>query len=97
MSENNNREYSQNSNKKVRAPPVKIAYYVQNMAGRKTNSIKVILAIMSQFDKRDIMQFARKYRRCFNNEDVRHIANMIYSIPMKNIERSARQLLDTVV
>lgn len=74
--------------------PVKIAYYVQNMTKKEKDSRKVILTIISQFNNRDIKEFANKYRSCFNESDVRMVASLIYSIPIKALKRSMEQLIE---
>jgi len=81
--------------RRIRTSPIRIAYYVQNMSKIETDQRKIILAIMSQFDKKDVMEFARKYKYCLNNDSVRHTANLISSIPEKALRKSI--LLDSIL
>lgn len=68
------------------ASPEKIAYYVQRMLEKKMETKEIIYIISSQFGD-DVREFAKMYRYCFYMEDVRHIANLIYNIPKKNLDK----------
>lgn len=66
---------------KDRASPVKIAYYIQNIAKKDPDPKKIILIIASRFDKRDIKTFAKRYKYCINEDNVKRIARIIFSTP----------------
>lgn len=82
---------------KVRASPAKIAYYVQHISEKEHDERKIVFVIVSQFDKRDIREFAKKYKDCCTADNVRHIANLIYSIPYKDLKRAIDSLLKSDV
>jgi len=88
---------SKNDEEKVRASPIKIAYYVQNLSKNESDIRKIIFAIRSQFDSKDIREFARKYRHCLNDDSVRRVADMMSSIPTKRMEKVMNQLLEAAV
>ena len=75
-----------------RTSPVKIAYYVQRMFENKMETKEIILIISDQFGDTDVREFAKMYRYCFYS-DIRRIANLIYTIPKKNIDMA----METVV
>lgn len=89
VKKNNNSEGIRQRN----ASAVKIAYYVQRMLEKNMGTKEIILIITSQFNNKDVKEFAKKYRRCFYRDDIRRIANMMYSIPKKNIDEA----MDTVL
>lgn len=68
--------------------PVKVAYYIQRMLEEKMEAKEIILMLSSQFNKKDLKKFADKYRYCFYREDIRRIANMIYNIPQKDMDKA---------
>lgn len=63
----------------------KIAYYVQGLCKKKAELGNIILVIKSQFSDYDIREFADKYYMCSNDDNVRHVANLLRSISSKNI------------
>jgi len=80
-----------NDEEKVRASPTKIAYYVQNLSKNEEDIRKIIFVINSQFDNKDIREFAIKYRHCLNDDSVRRVANLISSISAKRMEKVMNQ------
>jgi hypothetical protein len=70
------------------ASPVKIAYYIQRMLEKKMDRKEILLMVLSQFNKKDLKRFADVYRYCFYIEDIRRIANLIYNIPKKNMDKA---------
>lgn len=92
MNRNTGTQYD--SKDKIRASPTKIAYYVQNMAEKNIEPGKIILMLTSRFDRRDIRHFAMKYKYCFNEDHVRKVANLIYAMPGKVLDKSMERLLD---
>src|SRR3989344_5609279 len=79
------------------ASPVKIAYYVQRMLEKKVGIKEIILIISDQFSNDDIREFAKMYRYCFYREDIRHIANLIYHIPKKNMNETMNTVLHDIL
>lgn len=65
----------------------KIAYYVQGLFKGKVDMRNVILVVKSQFYDNNIKEFADKYYRCSNDDNVRHIANSLRSISPKDINK----------
>jgi hypothetical protein len=65
----------------------KIAYYVQGLCKEKVDVGNVILVVKSQFSDNDIKKFAEKYYKCSNDENVRHVANLLRSISPKDINK----------
>jgi hypothetical protein len=65
----------------------KIAYYVQGLCKEKVDIGDAILVVKSQFSDNDIKKFAEKYYKCFNDENVRHVANLLRSISSKDISK----------
>lgn len=89
--ENVNKIVNREDNKeciKNRASPVKIAYYIQRMTEKQMNIKEILLILSSQFERKDLRKFAESYRYCFYIEDIRRIANLIYNIPRKNMDRA---------
>lgn len=82
---------------KIRASPAKIAYYVQHISEKERDERKIVFAIASQFDNRDIGEFAKKYKDYCTVDNVRHIANLLYSIPYKDLKRAIDGLLKSNV
>lgn len=76
--------------KKKDASPIKIAFYIQNMLDKKIDIKEVMLIISSQFNKESLAQFAETYKDCSYIDDIRHIANIIYSIPPKDINKALK-------
>lgn len=74
--------------KKIRASPVKIAYYVQRMIEKRVSRKEILLILHSQFDRNDLRKFAESYRCCTYIEDIRYIANLIYEVPRKNMDEA---------
>ena len=64
----------------------KIAYYVQGLCKGKVDMGKVVLVVKSQFSNDDIKEFADKYYECYNNDNVRHVANLLRSISPRSID-----------
>lgn len=83
------------SNKK-RASPTKIAYYAQSMAEKGKNVKEIILIITDLFDRRDVKEFANKYKNCRNIENVRYVADLIYYIPIKNMDKTIDYFINIV-
>jgi len=65
----------------------KIAYYVQGLCKEKVDIGNVILVVKSQFYDNDIKEFADKYYRCSNDDNVRNVANLLRSISPKDINK----------
>lgn len=80
-----------------KASPVKIAYYVQRMLEKNIGTKEIILIISSQFGNEDVREFARMYSYCIYMEDIRNIANLIYSIPKKDMNRAMDTVLHDVM
>lgn len=70
---------------RYRTSPAKIALYVQNMSQKGMGKKEILLIITDRFDKRDVMTFADKYRRC-NLEKVGHIADVLCTITHRNLD-----------
>lgn len=81
--------------KKLRASPTKIAYYIQSMSAKEEDARKIMLVMTSQFHKKDIKKFAETYRNCFNSDIVRYIANLIYSVPYSKLTLSVDNFAKT--
>jgi hypothetical protein len=71
---------------KCYASTEKIAYYVQGLCKKRVDIGNVILVVKSQFSDNDIKEFADKYYVCSNNDNVRHVANLLRPICSKNIK-----------
>ncbi len=71
----------------------KIAYYVKRLYQRDEDIKNVISVIRSQFRYKDIKEFASKYRECNNDDDVRYIANLLYSTPLATIDTYLRNIV----
>lgn len=80
-----------------KASPVKIAYYVQRLLEKNIGTKEIILIISSQFGNDDVREFARMYRYCIYMEGVRNIANLIYNIPKKNMNKAIDTVLHDVL
>ena len=65
----------------------KIAYYVQGLCKEKVDIRSVILVVKSQFSNNSIKEFADRYYTCSNDDNVRHVANLLRSISPKNINK----------
>ncbi len=70
---------------KKTASPVKIAYYIQRMLEKKMEIKEIIIILLSEFYKNDLMKFSELYRHCFYKDDIRRIANLIYNLPKKRL------------
>lgn len=76
-----------NKSTKYGVPIEKIAYYVQELCKKEYDVGKTILVVKSQFHDQDIKEFAEKYYECSNEENVRHVANLLHSISSKNMDK----------
>ena len=65
----------------------KIAIYVKKLYKKDADLAKTILIIKSHFCDSDIRKFAEKYKECNNDNNVRHLANLLLSVSPKNIEK----------
>jgi hypothetical protein len=65
----------------------KIAFYVQGLCKEKVDIGNVIIVVKSQFNNSDIKEFADKYYKCSNDDNVRHVANLLRSISSKDINK----------
>lgn len=74
-------------NKNGGVPLEKIAYYVQGLYKKDSDTGKIILVITSQFCEEDLRNFAEKYKECHNDNNVRHIANILASVPSKTMDK----------
>lgn len=76
-------------NKGIRCgiPIEKIAYYVKELCKKEYDIGNTILVIKSQFCDKDIKEFAEKYYECSNDNNVRYIANLLRSIPSKDMNK----------
>lgn len=72
---------------KRNASTEKIAYYVQGLCKEKVDIENVILVIKSQFSDDDIDKFADKYYKCYNDNNVRYVANLLRSISSNDINK----------
>lgn len=77
--------------------PVKIAYYVQRLLEKNIVTKEIILIVSSQFGNEDVREFARMYRHCTYMEDIRRIANLIYKIPKKDMNKAMDTVLHDVL
>lgn len=80
-----------------KASPVKIAYYVQRLLEKNIVTKEIILIVSSQFGNEDVREFARMYRHCTYMEDIRRIANLIYKIPKKDMNKAMDTVLHDVL
>lgn len=55
----------------------KIAYYVHGLCKGKVDIRNVILVVKSQFSDNDIKEFADKYYKCYNDDNVRRVAGLL--------------------
>lgn len=65
----------------------KIAYYVKGLCKGKVDIGKVILVVKSQFSDDDIEEFADKYYECSNDNNIRHVANLLRSISSEDVNK----------
>ena len=65
----------------------KIAYYVQQLCKKDYDTGNIILIIKSQFYDQDVKEFAEKYHECSNDNNVKYVAHLLYSISPKNMDK----------
>ena len=83
-----NKTHRRKNGNKDETSPVKVAYYAKSMLEKDIDKKEIILVLADRFNKDDLKEFADKYRHCFYIEGIRHIANLIYSIPTKNLDKA---------
>lgn len=66
--------------KKKDASPIKVAFYVQKLLDRQIDIKEVILIISYQFNKKSLAEFAEIYKDYTLRDDIRRVANLIYSV-----------------
>lgn len=70
----------------------KIAYYVKNLYKKHSDLNKTILFMRSNFCEKDIRKFAEKYKECPTDNNVRYLANLLLSVPSKNMDRYLQKI-----
>lgn len=82
-----------NNGKKRDVSVGKIAFYVKNLCKKDTEVGKVILVIKSKFCDRDLKAFADKYHEHCTDDNVRHVANLLWSVSPKNMDKYLQNIL----
>lgn len=71
----------------------KIAFYVQQLCKKDYDVGNILLIIKGQFYDQDIKKFAEKYHKYSNDNDVRYVANLLYSSRPNNIDKYLQSIM----
>ena len=82
-----------NNGKKRDVSAGKIAFYVKNLCKEDSEVGNVVLVIKSKFYNRDLKAFADRYHEYCTDDNVRHVANLLWSVSPKEMNRYLQNIV----